>query len=356
MRILTGSLFTAALLSACAVGPAYVKPQVDMPVSWALEAPWRTAQPSDTQAKGPWWERFGDTDLTALVQKAMQANPTLVAAQGRLAQSRALVAVSSASMFPQVGLGTKVSELRISANRPLTNYNAPNWSTQQNDYSAILSVNYEADLWGRVQNQVDGASASAEQAAADLVNTRLILGSDVAVNYFNLRALDVELDVLDRSIDLQKSSLALANHRRDSGNASGLDVAQQQALLDTTLTQIDILKRQRSLFEHALTTLTGTPAPLFQLPQRLVAMNPPLIPIGIPSDVLERRPDIASAERAMAAANAQIGVAKAAFYPSVILAPVMATTVAESAPFSIKPACSGLLGCQPLKPSLMADA
>jgi len=321
LRILTGSLVTAALLSACAVGPAYVKPQVDMPVSWTLEAPWRTAQPSDTQAKGPWWERFGDSDLTGLVQKAMQANPTLVAAQGRLAQSRALVAVSSASMFPQVGLGTKVSELRISANRPLTNYNAPNWSTIQNDYSAILSVNYEADLWGRVQSQVDGASASAEQAAADLVNTRLILGSDVAVNYFNLRALDVELDVLTRSIDLQNSSLALANHRRDSGNASGLDVAQQQALLDTTLTQIDILQRQRSLFEHALATLTGTPAPLFQLPQRLVPMNPPLIPIGIPSDVLERRPDIASAERAMAAANAQIGVAKAAFYPSVIFGP-----------------------------------
>ena len=116
-------------------------------------------------------------------------------------------------MFPQVGLGTKVSELRISANRPLTNYNASNWSTIQNDYSAVLSVNYEADLWGRVQSQVDGSTASVEQAAADLVNARLILGSDVAVNYFNLRALDVELDVLARSIDLQKSSLALANHR-----------------------------------------------------------------------------------------------------------------------------------------------
>jgi NodT family efflux transporter outer membrane factor (OMF) lipoprotein len=264
---------------------------------------------------------FEDADLTALAQKALKANQTLAAAQGRLAQSRALVAASTAGMFPQVSLGSKVQELRISANRPLTNYNAPNWSTLQNDYSLVLSASYEADLWGRVQSQVDGATASAEQSAADLENTRLVLVADVAVNYFNLRALDIELDVLARSIDLQKSSLALAQHRRDSGNASGLDVAQQQALLDTTLTQIDILQRQRAQFEHALATLTGTPAPQFQLPARVVTMKPPAVPIGIPSDVLERRPDVASAERAMAAANAQIGVAKAAFYPSFIFGP-----------------------------------
>jgi len=311
----------AALLSGCAVGPAYVKPAVDMPVSWSTQAPWRVAQPADAQTKGSWWTLFEDADLTALAQKALQANQTLAAAQGRLAQSRALVATSTAGMFPQVSLGSKVQELRISANRPLTNYNAPNWSTLQNDYSLVLSASYEADLWGRVQSQVDGATASAEQTAADLENTRLVLVADVAVNYFNLRALDIELDVLARSIDLQKSSLALAQHRRDSGNASGLDVAQQQALLDTTLTQIDILQRQRAQFEHALATLTGTPAPQFQLPARVVTMTPPAVPIGIPSDVLERRPDVASAERAMAAANAQIGVAKAAFYPSFIFGP-----------------------------------
>jgi NodT family efflux transporter outer membrane factor (OMF) lipoprotein len=272
-------------------------------------------------AKGAWWERFNDPDLSALEQKAMQANQTLAAAVARLEQSRALVASSAASMFPQVNLGTKISDLRISANRPLTNYSSPNRSTIQTDYSSILSVSYEADLWGRVQSQVDGATATAEQVAADLENTKLILGSDVAVNYFNLRALDVELDVLARSIALQNSSLELANHRRNSGTASGLDVAQQQALLDTTLTQVDILKRQRALFEHALATLTGTPAPQFQVPPRAVTMLLPVVPIGIPSDVLERRPAVASAERAMAAANAQVGVAKAAFFPSVIFGP-----------------------------------
>jgi len=311
----------AALLSACAAGPAYVKPSVDLPVSWQPQEPWRAARPADALPKGPWWERFGDADLNALEQKAQQANQTLVAAQARLVQARAVVNQNVASQMPQVGLGAKVSELRISANRPLTNYNAPNWSTLQRDYSTVLSASYEADLWGRVQSLVDGATASQEQVAADLENTRLVLGADVAINYFNLRAIDLELDVVKRALALQQSSLALAHHRRDSGNASGLDVAQQQALLDTTLTQVDLLQRQRSQFEHALATLTGTPAPSFTLAPRLVTLTPPAIAAGIPSDVLERRPDVASAERAMAAANAQIGVAKAAFFPSVIFGP-----------------------------------
>jgi NodT family efflux transporter outer membrane factor (OMF) lipoprotein len=179
-----------------------------------------------------------------------------------------------------------------------------------------LSVSYEIDLAGRVKSLVEGASASAQQAKADLENTRLVLVADLAVNYFNLRALDTELDVLSRSIALQRNSLALANHRHDLGVASGLDVAQQQALIDTTLTQVDILKRQRSVLEHAIATLVGTPAPQFSLPVKIAPLTPPLIPVGIPSDVLERRPDVAAAERAMAAANAQIGVAAAAFYPS----------------------------------------
>ena len=318
---LAWALSCAALLSACAAGPSYVKPSVDMPVSWQLQEPWRTASPADGLPKGPWWERFGDAELTTLQDKALKANQTLAAAQARLLQARAVVNQNAANQMPQVSLGTKVSELRISANRPLTNYNAPNWSTLQNDYSMVLSASYEADLWGRVQSLVDGATASAEQVAADLENTRLVLGADVAVNYFNLRAIDLELDVVQRALALQRSSLALAKHRHDSGSASGLDVAQQQALLDTTLTQVDLLQRQRAQFEHALATLTGTPAPSFQIAPRLVTLTPPVIPLGIPSDVLERRPDVASAERAMAAANAQIGVAKAAFYPSVIFGP-----------------------------------
>jgi NodT family efflux transporter outer membrane factor (OMF) lipoprotein len=272
-------------------------------------------------AKGPWWERFGDPQLNALEQKAMADNQTLAAAHARLAQARASVSASSASLFPQVSLGARAARQKISANRPLTNYSSPNSSTIQNDYAASLSVSYEVDLAGRVQEVIDGAKASAAQSAADLENTRLVLASDLAVNYFSLRALDTELDVLARSIALQRRALVLATDRHDLGATSGLDMAQQQALLDTTLTQVDVLKRQRAQFEHAIATLTGTPAPQFALAPQLTPMAPPAIPLGIPSDVLERRPDVASAERAMAVANAQIGVANAAFYPSVILAP-----------------------------------
>jgi multidrug efflux system outer membrane protein len=289
-----------------------------MPASWSGEGPWRAAQPADTQAKGSWWERFGDAELNALAQQAMTGNQTLAGAYARLTQARATLGINAASTMPQASLGVRAQRLEISANRPLTNYAAPNWQTLQNDYSPTLAVSYEIDLAGRVKSLVDGATASAQQARADLENTRLILVADLAVNYFSLRALDTELDVLTRSIGLQRSSLDLANHRHDLGVASGLDVAQQQALLDTTLTQVDILKRQRALLEHAIATLVGTPAPQFALPAKATPMTPPAIPVGIPSDVLQRRPDVAAAERAMAAANAQIGVATAAFYPSLI--------------------------------------
>jgi outer membrane protein, multidrug efflux system len=311
----------SVLLAACATAPAYIKPALDMPPAWLVEAPWRAGTPSDVAPKGPWWERFGDAQLNALEEKAMLGNQTLAAASARLAQARATLAVSSANLFPQLSLGVRASRQRISANRPLTNYNSPNFSTIQNDVSASLSVSYEADLAGRVHDLIEGSRASAEQSAADLENTRLVLASDLAVSYYSLRALDTELGVLQRSIALQRRSLVLATDRHDLGATSGLDVAQQQALLDATLTQVDVLRRQRAQFEHAIATLTGTPAPLFSLAPQFTPMTPPAIPIGIPSDVLERRPDVASAERAMAAANAQIGVATAAFYPSVILAP-----------------------------------
>jgi NodT family efflux transporter outer membrane factor (OMF) lipoprotein len=166
---------------------------------------------------------------------------------------------------------------------------------------------------------VEGATASAEQAAADFENTRLLLTADLATAYFNLRAIDVELDVLNRSIRLQGRALELVNARHDLGAATGLDVAQQQALLDTTRVQLDVLSRQRGLFEHAVATLAGIPAPSFTLAPDVRELTPPPVPIGVPSDILERRPDIASAERAMAAANAQIGVASAGYFPSVTL-------------------------------------
>jgi NodT family efflux transporter outer membrane factor (OMF) lipoprotein len=314
-------MLSATMLAGCAVGPDYRKPDVDMPVTWQLDAPWRQGTPSDTHAKGAWWERFGDAKLNALQEQALSGNQTLAFAAARLTQARATANSVSAGMYPQVSTGVRASRLRIAGNRPLTNYNSPIFATVQNDFALGLNTSYEVDLFGRVQRNVEGARASAEQSAADLENTRLLLSADLATNYFNLRELDVELDVLSRSIELQRKALELATSRHDLGATSGLDVAQQQALLDTTLTQVDVLRKARSQYEHAIATLTGTPAPNFSLPPAMAPMTPPAVPIGIPSDLLERRPDIASAERAMAASNAQIGVARAAFFPSVMLAP-----------------------------------
>ena len=319
LAVAAAAATTAALLAGCAAGPDYSRPALDMPVTWKLETPWRASTPNDGAAKGPWWERFGDTRLDTLQRQAIADNATLAAAGARLEQARATLAGASAARFPQVGVGARANRLEISANRPLNNYNSPQSSTVQNDFVLTLQVSYEADVFGRVRRGIEGVRASAEQSAIDLENVRLLITADLASAYFSLRALDIELDVLSRSIALQRRSLQLVTDRHELGAASGLEVAQQQALLDSTLTQVELLRRQRGTLEHAIATLTGTPAPTFALPADLRIPAPPAIPLGVPSDVLERRPDVASAERAMAVANAQVGVASAAFFPSINL-------------------------------------
>ncbi|HEX2827518.1 MAG TPA: efflux transporter outer membrane subunit [Burkholderiales bacterium] len=309
------------MLSSCSLWPGYKKPAVDMPVNWKIEEPFRVSKPNDAAPKGVWWRRFGDPQLDALIGKSLADSPTLAAASARVAQSRALLASASSAMFPSVNFGTRIANERISAHRPLTRYGSPNFQTIQENYVLQLGVTYEADLFGRVQRTIEGARASSEQSAADYENTRLLLTTDLANAYFNLRQTDIEIDVLNQSIELQRRSLGFLSNRRELGAASGLEVAQQQTLIDATLTQLDLLRRQRSQFENAIATLTGTPAPQFSLAADAKRVPPPDIPIGVPSDILERRPDVASAERAMAAANAQIGIARAAFYPSIVLGP-----------------------------------
>jgi outer membrane protein, multidrug efflux system len=300
-------LSIAALLAGCASAPPEPPPKLELPAAWKVEPPWRESAPDDAAARGPWWQRFGDPQLDALERQALAASPTLAVAAARLEQARATVDIANAGLFPQIGLSGRVARQRISANRPLTRYDSPNFSTVQNDYGLSFTVAYEADLFGRVRSTVEAARAGAQQSAA----------------YFNLRELDIELDVLSRSIALQRRALELATARHDLGATSGLDVAQQQALLDTTLTQVDVLRRQRDQFEHSIATLVGRPAPVFALAPETGPRLAPAVPVGVPSDVLQRRPDVASAERAMAAANAQIGIARAAYYPSITLNPTL---------------------------------
>lgn len=318
-RRLLGALCLPLLLPACRSGPQYERPAIDMPPAWRVEAPWRVARPDDRRSRGPWWSRFADPQLDALQEKALAGSPTLAAAAARLAAAGAQLDVAVAARYPQLSASLRDQRLRISSERPLSRYNTPQYSTAQSDYLGLLGASYEIDVAGRVSALVEGARASAAQSAAEFENVRLLLTADLASAYFNLRAIDVELDIVARAIALQRRSLAYVQSRHALGAASGVDLAQQQALLDSTLTQVDLLRRQRSQFENAIATLTGTPAPLFQLPPQPHPLVPPEVPIGVPSDLLERRPDVAAAERAMAAANAQVGVSEAAFYPSISL-------------------------------------
>jgi len=339
-----------SLLTACNLAPFYRKPPLEIPVTWKLEGPWRVGTPNDGAPKGTWWKRFGDPQLDALVEKSLTGSPTLAAANARLAQAKALATAASAGLWPQINFAGRVSNERISANRPLTKEGSPNFSTTQDNFVLSLGVAYEADLFGRVQNTIDGARASAEQSAADLENTRLVITTDLAAAYFNLRQIDTEIDVLNRSIGLQRRSLEFVTNRRDLGAASGLDVAQQQALIDNTLTQVDVLRRQRAQFENAVATLAGTPAPVFSLPPQPTRVNPPPIPVGVPSDILERRPDVATAERAMAAANSQIGIANAAFYPSIVLGPSIGVQSTRVSTLFDSPSIIWSLGVSALQP------
>ena len=309
-------------LVACAPFVDIVKPEVPVPANWSPEYPWRQGKPSDDASKGAWWTLFGDVELDRLEHLALSQNPGLQIAAARLEQAKAQASVASAGLYPQLNLAASAERYRTSENRPKASPTSQPISISQNDFTLGLAVRYEADFSGRVRSGVHAAEASVEQAKADVENARLLLSAELASDYYALCELDAELEVVRESIALQRKALDFVSTRHDLGAATGLDLAQQQAQVDATITQVDMLERQRSQLEHAIATLTGTPAPGFKIGPRPLADKPPDIPVQLPSDILQRRPDVASAERAMAAANAQIGVARAAFYPSVILSPM----------------------------------
>ncbi|MYN40436.1 efflux transporter outer membrane subunit [Duganella sp. FT109W] len=312
-------LFAALLLAGCASAPVYEKPGIDLPAAWQSDEPFQAAAPDDGALKGNWWEIFGDAQLNLLVQQSLARNQSLAAAAARLAQARSQVTVSSAGLFPQASLQAGAARQKTSANRPQNAYDVANQSTVQNNYQLGFAVSYEADLFGRVGSNVSSAQASAQQAAADFENARLVLVAELAADYFNLRELDSEIAVLSESLLLQRKAYDFIQARHQLGAATGLDLAQQQSLLDASRTQLELLNQQRAQYEHALATLTGVAAPSFKLTPASMALTPPPLPVGLPAQVLQRRPDVAAAERAVAAANANIGVARAAYFPSINL-------------------------------------
>lgn len=310
-----------AFASACTLGPDYRRPDVETPAAWQADPGWRLAAPSHAPLALDWWRMFDDPLLDTLETRALAQNQTLAAASAHYAQATATLAAISSQQLPELDLDANVARAKVSKNRPQLNYATPNQSTVQNQVIVGPSLTYDVDLFGRIRREVESASASAEQAGDDLANARLVLTSDLATAYYALRERDAEIDVLDRSVQLQEKALDYVKAKHELGAVSGLDLLQQQSQLDSTRVQATLLRQQRAQYEHAIAALIGTPAPQFSIAPQLVPMTVPDIATGVPSELLERRPDVAAAERAMAAANAQIGVAKAAFFPNITLSP-----------------------------------
>jgi outer membrane protein, multidrug efflux system len=311
----------AACIAACGctVGPKYQRAAAPVPAKWDVAEPWRESAPKDGLAKGEWWGVFNDDDLSALEKQALDANQTIKVAAARLEQARASAAVQIATQFPTLSTSPSVQRQRLSGNRPSGSNFLVTSPVSQTNNVLPFTVAYEVDLFGRRRRNIEAAQASYQGTAADLENVRLVITAELAGDYFALRQLDTELGILNRTVETLQKGLQLVDSRHKGGVASGLDVAQEETLLNTTRTQAILLRQQRKQFEDAIAVLVGKPAPDFHIAGKELNAEPPALDAGLPSDLLERRPDIAEAERQMAVANAQIGIAKAAYYPSLNL-------------------------------------
>lgn len=316
---LTAIVLLLGALTGCAVGPNYRRPSAPVAAKWDLAEPWRESAPKDALPKGEWWTVFRDDDLNVLEKQALAANQTLKVSIARLEQARANAAVQVATLFPTTSVAPAIERQRLSGNRPTNGVLISLRPATQNAYTVPFTVSYEVDLFGRRRRSIEAAEAAYQANAADLENVRLLVTSQLAGDYFTLRQLDSQLQILNRTVEALQKGLELVNSRHKGGVASGLDVAQEETLLNTTRTQATLQLQQRKQFEDAIAMLVGQPAPDFHIPPKVLTAEPPPLDPGLPSDLLERRPDIAEAERQMAAANAQIGVAKAAYYPSLSL-------------------------------------
>lgn len=306
-------LVSLLLLTGCAVGPRYSKPATPTPPGYKEVPPdWKTAQPNDQIARGKWWEIFQDPQLNALEEQVNVSNQNLKAAEAQFRQARALVRFNRAAYYPTVTAGASAARERVSQHRPLVSS-----ATQTNATDLVIpfDVSYEADVFGRVRHTVEAARSNAQASAADLESVSLSLHAELALDYFVMRTLDAEEQLLNSNVTSFEKFLELTQNRYQGGVASAVDVAQAQTQLENTRTQaIDVLI-QRAQNEHAIAALTGQPASTFSIPQEAWNTPPPAIPPGLPSELLERRPDIAAAERRLAAANAEVGVARAAYFP-----------------------------------------
>jgi NodT family efflux transporter outer membrane factor (OMF) lipoprotein len=306
----------ALLLSGCSLAPPLKTPAIQTADAYKELGPWTTAQPADRLPRDSWWTLYDSTELDELQKRLIAGNPTLAAAWADYAQAKALSDQARAGLFPSLGVGASVERNRESVNAPLR---APTAPTDYNNNAFSGSVSYELDLWGQIRNEVAAGQANAAASAADLENARLSLIAQLVDDYIQLRSLDRDSAILDATVEAYSRALRLTEQRHDAGIAPGLDVSQAQTQLDAARSEVAQTLAQRALMEHAIAALLGEPASSFSIKPEIVAITLPQIPTGVPSTLLQRRPDIAAAQRRMVAANADIGVARAAYFPTLTL-------------------------------------
>lgn len=310
------------MLASCTVGPKYAKPAVPSAPGYSEQPPasfkeadgWTQAKPSDSLIRGNWWELFGDSQLNALETQVIAANQNIKVAEANFRQARANIKLNRANLFPSIGAAPQITTNRVSSNSPtgLNGY-------QYGDFVLPVTVSWDADFWGRIRRGIAVAREQYQASAADLENARLELQSDLAVDYFEARSADLQKRILDDTVVAYLKALQLTKNRYEGGVASKAEVAQAQTQLDTAQAEDIDISVARAQYEHAIAVLIGKPVEEFKLPRSPLENEPPAVPIGVPSLLLQRRPDIASAERNVAAANEQIGIARAAFFPDLMI-------------------------------------
>ena len=321
MRV--GSLLILSFLAllavdGCKVGPNYKVPAMPAPPAFSdngHNGDWTVASPADQADRGVWWTIYRDAELNTLEQQCTTANQQISAALHAYEQAHDIVREAHASLYPTVSIGGSATRNQLSSNEPLRPTTQPlnYW-----DFLIPVNISWEPDFWGGIRRQIESSAASAQASAADLATMRLSLQGMLAISFFQLRGLDLQAQLLRSTLDAYTEALKLTQARQTGGLASDSDVEEARAQLEQTRAQLIDLGVQRSQYEHAIAVLIGRPATDFHIPERPLAGDPPSVPTGIPSELLQRRPDIASAERHIASANALIGVAKSAYYPSVV--------------------------------------
>jgi NodT family efflux transporter outer membrane factor (OMF) lipoprotein len=309
--------FALAQLSGCTVGPNYHTPSAQIPSTYKEAAGWKPAEPNDQNLGGDWWTLFQDPQLNDLELQVNVSNQNLKVAEAQYQEARAALRYDRADLYPTVTLGASATRTGTSVNRPppSSTFNGITY----NDFVLPGDISYEADVWGRVRRTVEAAREQAQASAADLATVNLSMHADLAVDYFQARSLDAEEQLLNSTVAQYQRYLDLTQNRFQGGLSSEVEVQQARTQLETTQAQAIDVGVLRAQYEHAVAILIGKPPAEFSLPPLPLTAPPPPIPVSVPSELLERRPDIAAAERRVAAANAQIGVAKAAYYPTISL-------------------------------------